>query len=411
MKRTTILSVIVLCVAAGPLFAGGQGEAGDAINLEMSHWGSQREEPYEEIFAMYQETHPNVSIEQRVVPSDNYYNVLNTSIQAGDAPDLLYTHGNKNVQLKRLVENGSVVDLTDELDTTGYPEILISKTIVDGRMYSSPGAFFDVCPVYYNSAIFEEYGLSEPETYNELLDVAETLTENDVIPFALSGKSAWDAFWILDVMVTSMASDWVNEFIQGEATFSDPRYVEVHEALMNDIVEQGYVDPNYKSVDGAGARLLFTQGNAAMIVDGSWQARAMQSNPDFETKTFHWPSREGGNVMLGSQETGFSIYSGSEYQAEAIEFLQFLMSKDSLQVLADLGLNVPGVEGVVSSDPLIRDMTNYDRVVDQFWNYITFFSRDGYDAPNDFISHQQQVLFGEMTPAEMASLMDSKMEY
>lgn len=404
--------VVALALVAVALFATGQSERAESAELEMMYFTAAREEPYEEIIGIYQDQNPQVQVSQRVIPSyANYYQLLNTSIQAGNAPDLFYTHGNKNVQLQRLVEAGAVLDLTGKLDTTGYPSILVGKAIVNGRMYSSPGAFFDVVPVYYNRTVFEEHGLSEPSTYEELLQTAGVLQQNGEIPFALGGRSAWDAFWMLNAMVTSMASDWVEEFIEGNATFSDPRYVDVHEALITDIIEGGLVDPNFRSVDGAGARLLFLQGRAAMIVDGSWQARAMQGGEGFETSVFHWPDREGGNVMLGSQETGFSIYSGSDYQDEALGFLQYMMSEPALQILADLGTNVPGVDGIVSSDPLIQEMTQYDRVVDQFWNYITFFTRDGYDAPNDYVSLQQEVLYDRLSVTELVRQVDEMLEF
>lgn len=360
---------------------------------------------------MFKQDHPNYEIKLRHIQYDNYWNVINTGIQAGEAPDLMYTSGNKDTHLAKMAESGAVIDLTDRIDVSPFPDILVAKTKVNGRIYCSPGGSYDVVPVYYSQKIYNNYGLSEPFTYDELLQNCAKLKSGGEVPFAMGGKSAWDAFWILNVMITSMSSEWVEEFIEGQATFSDPRYVETHQALVNDIVDNGYLDPNYKGVDGAGARLSFTQGNTAMIVDGSWQASAMKANPEIEVSCFHWPSREGGNIMLGSQETGYAIYSGTNNEEGALTFLRHLMSKESYQVLANMGVNVPGLEGVESPDPLIQKMTEYDRVVDQFWNYITFYTKEGYNAPHDYISFQQQVLYKDMTVDELVNKMDEEMAY
>ncbi len=406
--------VLLLIFSSAILFGAGQQEdaAGEKkVTLTMSFWDQQKEGPYKEIISQFKEGHPNYEIKLRVIPSDNYYNVINTAIQAGEAPDLMYTHGNKNMHLPQMVESGAVIDLTDKIDVRGFPDILVTKTKVNGKIYSSPGGSYDVVPVYYNKAMYDQYGLSEPYTYDDLLVNCSKLKSGGEIPFAMGGKSAWDAFWILNVMITSMSSEWVEDFINGNAKFSDPRYVETHKALVNDIVDNGYLDPNYKGVDGAGARLTFTQGNTAMIVEGSWNAAAMKANPEMNVSCFHWPSREGGNIMLGSQETGFSIYSGTKHEAEALTFLKHLMSKEAFQVLADMGVNVPGLEGVESPDPLIQKMTQYDEVVDQFWNYIVFYTKEGYNAPNDYISYQQEVIYKDMTVDEFVNAIDAEMDY
>ena len=54
---------------------------------------TQFEEAGKAVIAAFQEKYPNVEIDFQVKTSDQYYNLLATSFQAGEAPDLFWTNG------------------------------------------------------------------------------------------------------------------------------------------------------------------------------------------------------------------------------------------------------------------------------------------------------------------------------
>src|SRR5699024_11735473 len=61
---------------------------------------------------------------------------------------------------------------------------------VDDTTYGIP-LELNISSVFYNGEIFDEYGLDEPETLEELKDVVSTLNDNGVNPIALGNKDAW----------------------------------------------------------------------------------------------------------------------------------------------------------------------------------------------------------------------------
>ena len=381
----------------------------EKVKLTVYGWHAERADSYKKIGEMFTEKYPNLEMNFEAKASDQYYSLLNTAIQAGEAPDLFTSHGNKTADLSQLIAIGACVPLDGQIDLTGFPEIMIKKTLYDGKMYMSPGAFYDTEPVYYNKTLFDKYGLSEPKTYDELLGICDTLLSNGITPFTIGSKEVWAALWFPNVLVTTLAPDWVNDLSAGKAGFSDPRFVEAYKQ-MQVFIDKGYFGKDYLSTDGKAATFQFSSGKAAMVVDGSWAASGYADAQD-EISVFYMPDREGKRVMLASQDTstGFSIYSKSEHQEDAINLLNFLMSQEACQVLAQANLNVPAREGLTTSDPLLMKMSKADLTIDQFYNFIDPLKKEGFNPGEDFLSFNQQVIYNKMTVEDMVKNLDSEL--
>ena len=103
-------------------------------------------------------------------------------------------------QLQTLVENGLVEDLTSVWESSIY-DAGVSQGIADAftfdgkinrncyREQQSCNSF----PLHNNKTVFDQYGLKEPETFDEFLQLCETLKSNGVTPIALKSDS-WAGF-------------------------------------------------------------------------------------------------------------------------------------------------------------------------------------------------------------------------
>ena len=58
--------------------------------------------------------YPNVEVDFQVKTSDQYYNLLATATQAGEAPDLFWTNGTLTTNMAAYVEQGLLMDLTGQ---------------------------------------------------------------------------------------------------------------------------------------------------------------------------------------------------------------------------------------------------------------------------------------------------------
>jgi raffinose/stachyose/melibiose transport system substrate-binding protein len=98
--------------------------------------------------------------------------------------------------LKSYVDANDVYDLTSDINADSawknryLPSVLTAATF-DGKLYGVPTSGVQPTMFYYNKDLFNQYHLSVPKTWNELLNVINTLKQHNVIPIALAGSSKW----------------------------------------------------------------------------------------------------------------------------------------------------------------------------------------------------------------------------
>ena len=77
----------------------------------------------------------------------------------------------------------------------------VAKLVEANRnTYEADGKYYGFAPTtwvggyFYNKDIFQELGLTEPQTWEEFLNVCKTLQENGTRPIIERGEWFWDSF-------------------------------------------------------------------------------------------------------------------------------------------------------------------------------------------------------------------------
>jgi raffinose/stachyose/melibiose transport system substrate-binding protein len=100
------------------------------------------------------------------------------------------------------------------------------KNIYGDRFVSMPYQF-NIEGFFYDKARFEELGLEEPQTWDEFLEVVETLDAEGVQPLSASGTESWTLLrYVGNHMFRSIGPDAVTAVVAGDAKLTDPEYVE-----------------------------------------------------------------------------------------------------------------------------------------------------------------------------------------
>lgn len=210
----------------------GQSEDGEysskeEITLNVYNWHTERAEVYEKIFAKFHEKYPNITVNYIAYDDDQYYSMLSTAIQSGEAPDLFATSGTKKIVFQNYVDMGACLPLDDLIDFSAFTADQLSWGQIDGVTYMSPAALGDDFAVYYNKDIFAKYNLSEPKTWDEMIKICDTLVANGVVPFALPGLDANTNQWFYVTMMIALAPEWNNNFLKdGKNSFEDDIFLE-----------------------------------------------------------------------------------------------------------------------------------------------------------------------------------------
>ncbi|PAV28338.1 hypothetical protein CIL05_17030 [Virgibacillus profundi] len=268
-------------------------------------------------------------------------------------------------RLKDLATTGEIADLTDEweeyyIDAGINPELADAFT-VDGKVYGAPlSVLYNV--VFYNKNVFDEYNLSPPETFDDFLDIAETLKNEGVIPLAVK-NDGWASFVWLQFFLGANDPDLYTELVEGNVSYEDNRVVEAL-SVWQSMIEEGYFGEPVKATDQT---RQFAKGDAAMtyeppiFIKGLEDDYGMEANEDYGM--FVIPSIDGSTKPVIFYEASPLVISEASSQKEdAKKVLREMETKDSFEIYAR-ETKAAFVEGVKTGNEVsdeINEIANSD---------------------------------------------------
>jgi raffinose/stachyose/melibiose transport system substrate-binding protein len=310
--------------------------------------------------------HPNVTIDITVQENEAFKQALQTSLQAGDVPDIFQSWGGGG--LREQVDAGLVMDITDAAAgfDSEFNGAAASMMEIDGRMYGVP---FDlgIVGVWYNKALFEEAGIDgPPATWDEMLEDVQTLKDAGITPISLAAGDKWPAMFWYGYMALRIAGADVMQQAGIDENFNDPAFVQAGEELQRLIdlepFQPGYLATPWDGPDGAAA--VLANSEAAMMLMGHWAPGTMSANgPDLAADDnlgwFIFPEVEGGaGAATDAFGGGNGFAVGKDAPPEALEFLEYLSSVDVANRVggeANLLPTTVGSEGSIT-DPNLVDV-------------------------------------------------------
>ncbi|MEJ2667516.1 MAG: extracellular solute-binding protein, partial [Deinococcales bacterium] len=307
--------------------------------------------------AAHSDMHANLTQYQ----NDPYKQKLVVAMGANQGPDVFFGWGGGT--LKEYVDAGKVYDLTSALNAdpqwkSRYPASVLAGATFDGKIYAVP--INNVQPVffYYNKQLFDQYGVSVPTTWDELLAAVKTFNQNGVAPIALGGASKWpDLMWEEYLVDRLGGPEAFNAAAAGQSgAWSSQAFIQAN-TMIQDLVRAGGFQKGFESTtqdSNAPAALLYT-GRAAMELMGSWEYGTVDNAaPDFVSAgnlgVFAFPAVQGGagdpHDIAGNLANYYSITSFAKNTDVAVQFLKDEALSDS-QVIAQLKVGqVPAAAGI-----------------------------------------------------------------
>lgn len=208
----------------------------------------------------------------------NYQTTVRAALGSDKAPDLFTWWS--GYRMEDIVNSGSAADLTDiwqkYIDAGEYTQGVANAFAFNGKVYAVP-FLVAYWVVYYNKHVFDKYGLQPPTTWDEFMQLNETLKAKGVTPLAMTISGRWPAFIVFEEMVLRTAGpEFYNRLMRGEAKYTDPEVVTAME-LWQDLIAKGYFsDPGIGFGTTQNDLLpLFQQGQVAMIPIGDWYSATL----------------------------------------------------------------------------------------------------------------------------------------
>ena len=360
-KMTGLILALVMIVA---LVSGVSVHAQEDIELTVTAVGvGTTPAALEAVAAQWNEDHPNIQVRVEARPDDVTWQAAapSTEFAASDGPDASWWWCTRAQSWRDMSTAGMLAPLDDLYESEGWMDAFPQGTIdyftdpLDGHMYGVQVDTVWTPIIYYNKDVFDELGLSEPETWDEFYAVTDALTEGGYIPLSAVYDMQLQNHLPQALMLRSWTQEEYDAFSQNwsgdapEETFehkwTDPNSVRIFETI-NEMAEHNVWGEGFQALtDYNQAISLFSSQAAAMYVMGVWEAGASVADVDFNVDWFYYPTIEGQESLgvVGSWPANcYIVFQDRPHVEEAKQFIAYLISPEGMQIYMEAGGLPPG---------------------------------------------------------------------
>lgn len=383
--------------------------AAPALAQDLTFWSWRQEDraAYEQFIDTFEAANPGITVKFETFEAANYNTILSTALAGGTGPDLMMVraHGGlENVASAGYLEPLSV-ETIPALADFAKPALAAESMRSDGTLYAVPFAS-QTQLVIYNKAIFDANGITEPQTWDELIAAGDKLKAAGIIPFANGTATAWQNETVTFGLGSSlMTKGFYEDLMAGKADFTDARFTGALGAVAE--VAAKYFPDGFIGLDYPSAQQLFSSGMAAMFIGGSYElANFKGQNADIELGVFAAPGKAAGDEKLVGLyfDGGYAANAAGANKEASIKFLNYLASQEFGQAFANTLNNVSAVPGVTFDNPLLAEVNDLNKTSIPYLMLVHF--RFGEPSGSVLIQGEMQKLFaGETTPESIGTVL------
>ena len=390
-KPTTRLALAFAATAiAAPSFA---------QDLTFWSWRQEDRAEYERFIEMFNQDHPDINVTFETFEATNYNTILSTALTGGTGPDLMMVRAYGG--LEQVASGGYLMALDEESvpAVADFPQSALAAETMrsDETLYAVPFASQTML-VIDNKDIFDQLGLEEPQTWDEMIAASQAIEDAGMFAFANGTATAWQNETIVGALTSSiMGTGFYEDLKAGNADFTDERFVEALAKLQE---ASEYFPDGFIGLDYASAQQLFTSGMAGMFAGGSFEiANFLGQNPDLNMGVFAAPgvAAEDDKLVGLFYDGGYAVNADTEHPEAALAFVNFLASQEFGQEFANSLRNVTPIPGVTFEDELLGEIAELNETSIPYMMLVDF----RYGEPTGSVLLQQEVqklLAGETTP-------------
>lgn len=277
---------------------------------------------------------PNIKVTFEFVALDNFNNVLNSQLQAGQGPDIIEVGG----ETRLLANAGYLADLTSESFTSKYAQAGLSPYSVDGKVYATPlQSWYE--GIFYNKAIFRDNGIQVPKTFDDFIKIHKDLSTKGIKPQTM-GAQSWEPMMKQSIglvnnefYATPESKGFDEKFNAGDSKLSETWLPHVEE--WSRMITEGALTKDMLGLSYDQALDEFATGKAAMWESGPWAVGTLkEKNPKLELGMFPIPGKkEGSGWLVGGPGSALAINAKTTHKAEALQVLELTATPEAQQAL------------------------------------------------------------------------------
>ena len=257
---------------------------------------------------------------------------------------------------------GKLMDLSGLDSAKNLREIIRVANTVDGKLIAIPQEIV-AYGLFLNMDLFNQYGLSQPETPEEFLECCRVFKENGFeTPI---GANRW---WLETFVFALAYADLYNggnaeaeiaALNSGEAKYSD--YMRPGCEFLQILIDRGYIDAETalvsEAIEAEGPDFLAGKTPIVMAYWGAANAETGYGKTDFEMQVVGFPSSRGQMPVIPM--TGYGIGAEAEHREDAAKALDIMTSDEALQLYSETNRVISPSKNVkVDCVPALRPLND-----------------------------------------------------
>ena len=425
MKKMFAICMAMLLVFSLACFAGAEDWTEKEITLVFEEHVANVQQQAPQIYAAAQafmEKYPNVTIELVGNSEDVYTQKMKLAAQSDTLPDifwLAYADAVEFMNAGYLAELGQSLNQETELIESFLPNAYGVLSSEDGGVY---GISCEMqCDCYWiNKALFEQYNVPLPSTWEDMLAAAEIFNQNGVIPLAMGTSASLGTWMVREAIWYYDLGEIYPQILEGSAKWSNDTFKAFYENW-EAAREAKLLPESSVTLDYYAARELFLTGQAAMFGSGTWDTYVMESSEIAQDIYFWWgPTFENAPVQEQIQMiTAGNPYVVSKHAQEdpakfaaIVEFLKFYYGPEGSTIVVDTN-SVPVTK--FSGEQNEEETPVFARVIQEISTAKVplDISAKSYMAPDIYSAFEESflgVFNGVFTPETACETMDMQVQ-
>ena len=349
---------IAVAAAAVPAAIVSLAASADQLKIITSTSDPGQPEALQELIDRFQAANEDVQVELTINGSEEHKTAIRNFLQA-EPPDLTTWYAGARMRI--FSDKGLFADLTELWEQEGLAEAMASSDGLvrgsDGKVYGLPYTYYQ-WGIYYRKDVLDANGISEPASWQDIIDACKTLRANGIEPIAIGTKYLWTAagwFDYLNLRINGL--EFHLDLTDGNVSYTDPRLDAVFEHWA-ELISSGCFLENHATYDWAEGIAPLIDGSAGMTLIGNFVMGSLrEAGVDGMIEYVQFPPIKEGMAMYEDAPVDtWHIPANAANKEDAMRFLAFAAQPENNALLPNAsGTLAPHKDAPVPDDRFLQE--------------------------------------------------------